>query len=151
MEIRLARRGDIDQLVAMRRDFTFEDYEGEERPGYEADCRAFLEDALASGRWQIWVAVDGDEVVSHMYVALVDKVPRPVSEKRRIAYLTNVYTRPGYRGRGIGGELLRRVQAAAEDAAVELVIVWPSETSVAFYERAGFAPPDDPLIWHSAL
>lgn len=43
--IRLARHDDIEQLVEIRRDFTFEDFDTSAviaRPGYEADCRAFL-------------------------------------------------------------------------------------------------------------
>jgi hypothetical protein len=31
------------------------------------------------------------------------------------------------------------------------MIVWPSEESVDFYERAGFERPDEPLIWRSDL
>jgi hypothetical protein len=43
--IRLARHDDIDQLVERRRDFTVEDFKGPAvtRPGYEDDCRSFLE------------------------------------------------------------------------------------------------------------
>jgi len=76
-------------------------------------------------------------------------VPRPICENARIAYLTNVYTRADFRGRGIGTALLRRAQQAAREADVELMIVWPSEASVAFYERESFFRPDEPLIWRS--
>jgi GNAT superfamily N-acetyltransferase len=61
--------------------------------------------------------------------------------------MTNVYTRPSHRGRGIGGELLRRAQEAARDADVELIIVWPSDESVSFYQRHAFNRPVEPLIW----
>lgn len=150
--IRLAREDDIEQLVEMRRDFSFEDFENGEvigRPGYEDDCRAFLTEAITSGRWHIWVAESGEHIVSHAYVALVEKVPRPIRENARIAYMTNVYTRPNFRGRGIGAEIIRRAQEAARESDVELIIVWPSEGSVAFYKREGFAAPDEPLIWHA--
>lgn len=152
VSIRLASPDDIDELIEMRRQFTFEDGDrGEEavRPEYEAECRAFLEDALASGRWHIWVALSGPKIVSHAFVALVDKVPRPVREKRRIAYLTNVYTRPDFRGQGTGGRLIRRAQRAAHEAGVELMVVWPSDESIAFYRREGFAASDEALIWPS--
>lgn len=150
--VRLARHDDIEQLVEMRRDFTFEDHEPDVtvgRPAFEDECRAFLADAIASGRWQIWVAQRGDQVVAHAFVALVDKVPRPIRENARIAYLTNVYTRPDFRGQGIGTEIIRRAQAAARDADVELIIVWPSHESIEFYKREGFTDPGEPLIWHA--
>lgn len=150
--IRLATRPDINALVEMRRDFTFEDPEVNEAPsrvGFEADCADFLEDAISSGRWHIWVAELDGRIVSHVFVALIDKVPRPVRENSKIAYLTNVYTRPEYRGRGISAQLIERAQQAAREARVELMIVWPSEESVELYKRAGFADPNEPLIWEA--
>jgi GNAT superfamily N-acetyltransferase len=125
--IRFARHDDIEQLVEMRRDFTFEDFDAHAaitRPEYEDDCRAFLAEAISSGRWHIWVAEAGERIVSHAFLALVDKVPRPIRENVHIAYLTNVYTRPDFRGRGIGAEIIQRAQAAAREANVELIIVW---------------------------
>ncbi len=150
--VRRAESRDIDELVQMRSDFTFEDPEADPEaalPGYESDCRSFLERALAEERWQIWVAEIDGQLVAHLYVALVDRVPRPVREHARIAYLTNVYTRPGHRGRGIGGRLLERAQAAARDAGAELLLVWPGEESVRFYEHHGFGDAGAPLVWHA--
>lgn len=152
--IRRAALGDVDELVAMRRDFTFEDEAPQSRtsrPEFEAECREFLHQAISSGRWDIWVAEVGGQIVSHVYVALVDKVPRPVRENRRIAYMTNLYTRPRHRASGIGGRLVQRAQEAARQADVELMIVWPSEESIAFYKRHEFkaGSSDEPLIWES--
>jgi GNAT superfamily N-acetyltransferase len=140
---RLAHHGDIEQLLEMRSDFTFEDLRksSETRSGYAEDCRSFLADAITSERWQIWVAEVDGRLVSHAFLALIDKVPRPIRQNARIAYLTNVYTRPDHRGQGIGAEIIRRAQAAAHEADVELIIVWPSDESIDFYEREGFKKP----------
>jgi GNAT superfamily N-acetyltransferase len=147
--VRPAEVGDIDDLVRMRADFTFEHGEPKlpTNPGYEQECRAFLEDAMAGGHWQIWVAELDGSVVSHAFVALVDKVPRPIYAPRHIAYLTNVYTRPEHRNRGIGAAVIRRAQEAAREADVEVMVVWPSDESVDFYAREGFEPPKDQLLW----
>ena len=151
--IRLATQGDLDALVELRRAFAFEDPESSEstgRPEFEAECAAFLAEAISSGRWQILVAELGSQIVAHVYVALIDKVPRPEHANAKLAYLTNVYTRPELRGRGIGAQLIRRAQAAAREADVELMIVWPADGSIDFFKRQGFAVPDDALIWDAS-
>jgi predicted N-acetyltransferase YhbS len=152
--IRRAALADVDELIEMRRDFSFEDEASRSLasgPEFEAECRAFLIDAISSGKWDIWVAEVGGQIASHVYVALIDKVPRPGRANRRIAYLTNVYTRPTHRAGGIGGRLVREAQEAARQSDVELMIVWPSEESSAFYRRHGFRGPasGEPMIWES--
>jgi predicted N-acetyltransferase YhbS len=150
--IRQAHHGDIEQLVELRSEFTAEDFGGEvtaDHAKYERECRAFLREAIEGDRWHVWVAETGGAIVSHAFVALIDKVPRPVPERTRIAYLTNVYTRPDFRRKGIGAEIIRRAQTAARKADVELMIVWPSDESERFYRREGFATPDDALVWNA--
>ena len=71
-----------------------------------------------------WVITGVDEKRTN-FVALIDRVPRPIRERARIAYLTNVYTRPDSRGQGIGAQIIRRAQEAAREADVEVMIVWP--------------------------
>jgi GNAT superfamily N-acetyltransferase len=149
--IRLAEERDIAQLIEMRRDFTLEDPypDASPRSGYDDDCRAFLLSAIAGGRWHIWVAEVDERIVAHAFVALIDRVPRPTTERAHLAYLTNVYTRPEFRGHGIGARIIRRAQEAARGADVELMIVWPSEESIEFYKREGFEAPGLALVWHA--
>jgi len=147
VNVRLAQAQDLDQLVRLRRDFTLEDDpEAELVDGYEPQCRTFLERALTGERWRIFVAETDGEVVSHAYVELVDKVPRPTREAPYWGYVTNMYTVPAQRGRGIGAAVLGEVTAWADRAALELLIVWPSDESRSFYARHGFAEANDPMI-----
>jgi GNAT superfamily N-acetyltransferase len=147
VNLRMATLDDIPELARMRRDFTFEDGVAPEGDDYEDDFARVVGDGIESGRWSIWVAEVDREIVSHMFVGLVDKIPRPTREHRWIGYLTNVYTHPEHRNRGIGAALLERVTAWARESDVELLVVWPSDESVPFYERAGFTSGRDPLVW----
>ena len=104
-------------------------------------------EGIASGRWTIWLAEADGEIASHAYIGLIDKIPRPTRGSRWLGYVTNVYTRPEQRGRGIGTALLEQVTAWAVEHDIELLVVWPSEESVGFYERAGFVSGRDPLVW----
>jgi GNAT superfamily N-acetyltransferase len=152
VEYRLAKPTDIDHLVRMRWDFTVEDYPemGSETDysSFETECRSFLEDALESDRWFIWVAEEDGKVVSHIYIELIHKVPRPGRVTCPFAYMTNVFTIPEYRGKGIGSQLLSRVNEWAGKRKYEFIIVWPSDTSINFYQRNGYMHCAEPMELH---
>jgi GNAT superfamily N-acetyltransferase len=106
-------------------------------------CTAFLRQGLASQRWVYWVAVCEGTIVSHIFVQRIDKVPKPNRLDDGFGYVTNVYTRPAHRGRGIGSELMAHVIEWAQAQDLECLLVGPSDASVRFYERAGFRWNED--------
>ena len=148
--IRPATVADVPELAELRHAFTFED------PAQPVELCDDFEDAFAeivgtgitSGRWAVWVAEANGEIVSRVFVGLIDKIPRPIKQDQWLGYVTNVYTRPEHRGRGIGATLLDRVTTWAAAENVELLVVWPSDESIDFYERAGFSSGRDPLVWY---
>lgn len=150
--IRLAEREDFDQLIKMRWDFTLEDYpemvEGKDFESFERECKEFLESAIDSGSWFVWIAEAGERVISHIYIELVHKVPRPGRVTNPFAYMTNVYTVPEQRGNGVGSKLLSKVNDWAKERNYEFIIVWPSDTSVKFYGRNGYSHCKEPMERH---
>lgn len=148
MLFRLAESRDIQQLVKMRWDFTYEHATGPieaEYSNFEQECRQFLTHALSKGQWYIWVAEADGAVVSHIYIELVHKVPRPGRATFPFAYMTNVYTLPEYRSRGIGGQLLRCIEEWAKKRHLEFIMVWPSEEAIPFYARNGYKHCTEPM------
>ncbi len=148
--IREALERDIDQLIRMRWDFTWEN-RTETTVRFEdfvQECRAFLIDAVQSDRWKIWVAEAEGKVVSHVYVQLIDKVPRPGRVTHPFGYVTNVYTLPEYRSRGIGGKVMEAVKLRAQASELEFLIVWPAEESIPFYRKTGFRLCTEPMELH---
>lgn len=150
MNVRLAAQADIDQLIWMRWDFTYEgdpvrQADEELFQSFSEECCEFLADAIRSGRWYIWVVEVDDRIVSHMYIERIDKVPRPGKVTHPFAYMTNVYTLPTYRGQRIGASLLAAIEAWARQQHYEFILVWPSETSVTFYERGGYKRSPDAM------
>jgi GNAT superfamily N-acetyltransferase len=53
--------------------------------------------------------------------------------------VTNFYVVPEHRGAGIGGRLLDATTAWAGRRRLDALVVWPSDASVADYERVGFS------------
>jgi len=138
---RVATEADVDELAQMRWDFRLEEAPGatvHDQATFLDACAAFLRKGLREQRWTYWVAQEETQIVSHIYIQRVPKVPKPNRIDDALGYVTNVYTRPAYRGQGIGTQLMIHVLQWAREQDLESLIVWPSETSVGFYERAGF-------------
>ncbi len=143
---------DIPALAALRRESTEEDGStGPLRADFEGAFGEIVEGGLRSGHWVVWVAELDGAIVSHAFVGTIGKIPRPFAEHRAIGYLTNVFTRPAFRGRGIGGLVLDAVTRWALESDLELRVVWPSEASIQHYGRHGFADRGEPLVWLSPI
>ena len=145
MLYRIATEQDLTQLSYLRWDFRME---GGEIPivskeEFIAACTSFLKHSLESDYHVYWIAEENGEVISQIFVHKIDMVPRPCKIHDQFGYVTNNYTKPAYRNKGIGSELMKRVVQWAKDEDLELLIVYPSEEAVAFYERAGFYSEND--------
>jgi GNAT superfamily N-acetyltransferase len=147
MQYRMADARDAAALAALRWDFRMEEGgpSAMGRDEFIAACSAVLVEELASGQWAYWVADDEGQLVAMIFVRRIRKVPKPLRLHDEFAYVTNVYTRPAYRNRGVGTELMGHVVAWAREQDFENLIVWPSERAVSFYTRAGFAPDSEVL------
>ncbi|GAA0349522.1 GNAT family N-acetyltransferase [Bacillus horti] len=149
IKVRLAKKEDVDQLVKMRWDFTNEHrqipVEDKEYDAFYDECKSFLLEAIHNGRWFIWVAETEEQIVSHIYIELINKVPRPGRKTNPFTYMTNVYTLPEYRGKGIGSQLLQEIESWSKDNEYKFIIVWPSDESIDFYKRNGYKLCNDPM------
>ncbi|MFJ8064041.1 GNAT family N-acetyltransferase [Psychrobacillus sp. NPDC096426] len=150
MEIRLAVKKDIVQLIKMRWDFTMEDYE--EKPfedsdfeAFQLECQTFLESAIDSEDWFIWIAEDEGRILSHIYIELIQKVPRPGRITFPFAFMTNVYTVQDSRNKGIGSKLITTINEWAKNRKYEFIIVWPSDDSIEYYKRNGYIHCKEPM------
>jgi GNAT superfamily N-acetyltransferase len=137
---RQATSHDAAELARLRWDFSPDEVaaSGQSFAEFAHDFEQFLRHALQSGSWSIWVAEYHQRLIANIYVYLVQKVPRPGRLGQRYGYVTNVYAEPNFRNTGIGSALLQQMITWARDQRLELLLVWPSEESVRFYERAGF-------------
>ena len=150
MNIRQYEDNDIPRLIQMRFDFTAETKEIDPAlfEPFRQECIQFFQEIQDSERWHIWVAEVEGEVVSHVFVQMIDTVPRPGRVKSPWAYVTNVYTVPAYRAQGIGGAVMDEVNKWAKETGITFLLVWPSETSAAFYARYGFERAEEAMANH---
>ncbi|HAM81582.1 GNAT family N-acetyltransferase [Ornithinibacillus bavariensis] len=148
MNIRLAETKDINQLIKMRWHNTIEFDESKKDEPYEEfekECQIFLENALNSNQWFIWVAEDKGKIISHIYIELIQKVPRPGRITHPFAYMTNVYTIPEYRNQGVGSNVLSSINKWIKENKYEFVIVWPSDEAINYYKKNGYVHCKEPM------
>ena len=150
MKIRLAEKKDIAQLIKMRWDFTIEHDETKKivetsYEKFEQECELFLKEAIRGNTWFIWVAEEEGVIVSHIYIELIQKVPRPGRVTYPFAYMTNVYTLPEFRSQGIGSQLLTKIHEWIKENQYEFIIVWPSDDSINYYKKNGYVHCSEPM------
>ena len=145
IDIRVATTADVPALAALRWEFRAgRATPTEDRSAFLARCAAWMQAALAD-EWRAWVAVDGSAVVGHVWLCTIGKIPNPVGQKERQAYISNVYVRPDSRG-GVGSRLLKQAIEWAEANDVAYALLTPTAPSRTLYGRHGFAVSDDWLI-----
>ena len=148
MEYRLADMNDADRLADLRWQHKAEesDLDVEDREEFIKFCSDYLRTRLQQDDgFHCWVAVENRLIVSHIYIVTVKKVPKPEKYGGVWGYTTAVYTTPEYRNQGVGTMLMKNTKQWCKKQNFELLIVWPSERSVPFYERAGFDSKNDIL------
>ena len=130
--VRRATLGDTDELARLRWTMTDEMAGTARSPGEywpAADGRSSSQNGTsASSGWS--------------GVQLVERVPRPVEAAATYAYITSVYVEAEHRNAGLGRRILDAAVAWIRAEHIDTVVLWPSERSVPFYERAGFTPSD---------
>lgn len=120
----------------------------EPKSAFVARCTAWMGQHLAqAGGWRCWVWEGGERgaggegggrVDGHLWLQVIEKVPNPVAEPERHAYITNLYVRPAARG-GAGSRLLETALGWCRDNDIDCVILWPTPESRSLYLRHGFA------------
>lgn len=98
-------------------------------------ARAYMRQLVTSSCGATWVAEEGGQMAGFAIVEWPNTGPQI------LAYIATLEVAPEYRRRGIAGELLRRLQASAQNAGA--VLIWlhvDAENTVAIriYEAHGY-------------
>lgn len=146
--IRLAEEKDFLQLAEMKWIHCAEDdITYGETNVVGTDKQAFIKDYITflknDSTYTVFVMEQDGTIISAMYVAIIEKVPKPKVSKSYIAYLTNVHTLMEYRNMGYGTKLLSYIKDYLKEKGCELIFVWPSDNSVNWYLRNEFKSEND--------
>lgn len=152
--IRLATPADAEPLAALRYDFRSSIRAAPEpRDRFVSRCAEWMRRRLESSdgdgagpTWRCWVASRDDELLGHIWIELVERIPNPANEPELYAYLTNFYIREEVRGAGVGAEMLAQVLAWCDAMNVDMTFLTATERSHTLYTRHGFGHRKDLLM-----
>ena len=144
LRVRRASNDDVPAIAALRRASTREQAGS---PVEDDDFEAELAEWFARERQQriTWLAEVDDRAVGMLNLVVFTRMPKPRSAAAsgwapQWGYVANVYVEADRRNRGVGRAMLDEAVAYADDRRFARLLLSPSERSVPFYERAGFAP-----------
>lgn len=146
MEIhyRQALPSDAARLAELRWEFRYGSRSGPAQVSpaeFQRIYEEFISQSIASGEWLVWVAEYAGEIIAHIYMHVFRKLPNPYMIEKYLGYISNVYTCPAYRSSGIGAALMRHVKEwVQQQEKMDVLFLWRSEESEAFYLREGFQP-----------
>lgn len=147
MKIRKAVLEDIPTLAELRKLQLID--EGHEPVGdMDAELSAFFHRHMADGSMVEWVAEEDGEIVATGAVVFYDFPPAffdPVSIR---AYVTNMYTAPAYRGRGIATRMLELVRQEAVARRAGMMWLGASQMGKPVYEKFGFQDDGSWLVMY---
>jgi GNAT superfamily N-acetyltransferase len=143
IDIRTATVADARALAQLRWEFrTSGDEPNEARDAFVRRCTAWMLRELQTASWLAWVAADDEEIVGQVWLFVIAKIPNPIAELEKLAYVSNLYVRPSVRG-GVGTRLLEGALDWCRANQIDRVVLWPTKRSITLYLRHGFAQDAD--------
>lgn len=140
---RMATPADIETLADLRWQMQAEwEHEAANAPGarqrYIATYRAEMLPEVERGRLRAWIAEDAGQPIAAVTLIVWIVPPSLDRPHRPRAQVSNVFTQPAYRRRGISRELMRRLIADARGLGIQRLILWSSEMGEPLYHSLGF-------------
>ncbi len=141
--IRPATPDDAHRLAELRYEFRASlSSPVEPRDAFVERCATWMRNEIASARWHVWVADRDGELVGQLWLLVIDKLPNPVAEPARHAYISNLFVGADARG-GVGTALLEAALDYARAQHVDRIVLWPTSRSRSLYQRYGFTAAGD--------
>ena len=137
--------GDLETIVRHRTEmFRESGCSDEDLATMEAGVRPWLESRLAERTYFGWV-IEADGVpVAGLGMMVLDWPPHMYhpSDSRR-AYVLNVFVEPGYLGRGLASDLMRKAQEEAERRRIVFMTLHASSQGLPLYKKLGWKPTSE--------
>ncbi|GGH73173.1 ribosomal protein S18 acetylase RimI-like enzyme [Pullulanibacillus pueri] len=142
MNYRRATINDIDTLIALRKKQLVD--EGiEPCINIDSELHLFFKNKLSDESLIQWVVEDNEEMIACGAVMFYEFPPSYTNQSGKKAYITNMYTKEAYRGRGIATRVLTKLVEEAKALGVMKIWLGASKLGRPVYEKFGFKAADE--------
>lgn len=112
----------------------------------DAACADFFERKLADSTLYELLAFDGDILAATAAVCFYEFPPTYTNATGRVAYITNMYTAPAYRGQGLASRLLEQLESESCRRDVYVIRLRASIHGRPVYDKCGYTAEEDWMI-----
>ena len=141
---RFADITDIDQLIELRvlmqlevNDFATEQVNTE----YLESVRNYFTKSLKDQKYSSAIAIDKNVIIGTAGACFYNKPPSIAGGTGLVGYVTNVYTRKGYRGCGVGTNLMRKLSELAIELKADKLHLGATSDGLQIYKAVGYLEP----------
>lgn len=143
--------GDLEQLTRIRVEF-FADLHKDMTDTQKAEMytcnKEYFEETLNDGTFTAYLAFDGDIIAATSGVNFYKTPPNPKNPTGKTAYISNMFTKPEYRGRGIATRLFAMTVAEAKRCGCGKVVLHATDMGRSIYEKYGFFVPNGAMEYY---
>ena len=142
MIYRKAVRSDIPELAEIRKKQLIDEGMNPDRE-IRQELQAFFQKHFEDDTLVEFLALENDETAATAAILFMEYPPTFANPSGIRGYVTNMYTAPAYRGRGLASGMLERLMKEAEERGVTEILLHASGMGRSVYERFGFTGRKD--------
>lgn len=149
MKKRLATINDVPILIKLRRQQLTEEKNSQnsnDEINIDKQLENYFCSQISEGAFISWVMENEDEIIATSGVCFYLLPPNYSNPTGRTAYITNMYTKPEYRRKGIAAELLNMVISEAKSRGYKVIRLHASEYGKSLYLKAGFLDTEGYMV-----
>ena len=137
MEYRKAELSDLDEICEIRKKQLIDE-------GYDPcvnideSLHSFFRDKFENGSIVEWLGYEDGKIVSTGAILFTAYPPSFRYPTGMRGYITNIYTDPAYRGRGLASAMLKKLKHESKERGITKLILMASPAGKPVYHRFGF-------------
>lgn len=148
--IRIATFNDIDSLVQLRIRLLYEsntNIENYDWDIYSQVLRFFYYDGLSNGKVIAYIAEENKKIVATSIMCFYNITPLLYNLDGKMALLTDMYTIPECRNKGLGTSLLNSIMEQAKKLGYKKIVLNATDSGRKLYKKYGFKDIDGEMSY----